>query len=173
MRFELANLEGGKGAFSHTYAAGDLVLDDDRLVLVEPPTVSGEIRQRNGRVKVTGRVKTRVQVECDRCLQLIELPINSQFMLEYVTAEAYQAQQAVELTQDDLDLSIFDGEAIDIDELVKEELLLALPDHLLCSENCNGICAKCGAIKNLAECGCDTHEIDPRWAGLKDLVNSK
>lgn len=173
MRIELANLEGGKGAFSHTYAAGDLVLDDDRLVLLDPSTVSGEIRQRNGRVKVTGRVQARAQVECDRCLQPIELPIDSRFMLEYVTAEAYQAQQAVELTQEDLDLSVFDGEAIDVDELVKEELVLAIPDHVLCSENCKGICAKCGANKNLAECGCDTHEIDPRWAGLKKLVNSK
>src|ERR1043166_4928317 len=147
MRIELANLEGGKGAFSHTYAAGDLVLDDDRLGVLEPPTVSGEIRQRNDKVKVTGRVQARAQVECDRCLQPVELPIDSRFMLEYVTTEAYQAQQAVELTEDDLDLSVFDGEAIDIDELVKEELLLAIPDHVLCNENCKGIARNAAPTK--------------------------
>jgi uncharacterized protein len=173
MRIELASLEGGKGAFSHTYAAGELDLDDDRLPLLEAPTVSGGIRQRGRKVKVTGRLIGRAQVECDRCLQPVELPIDSQFTLEYVTAEDYQAQQAIELTQEDLDLSVFDGDAIDIDELVKEELLLAIPDHVLCVENCKGICAKCGANKNLRECSCDTHEIDPRWAGLKKLVNSK
>jgi uncharacterized protein len=173
MRIELANFEGGKGAFSHTYAAGDLDLEDDRITLLEAPAVSGEIRQRGRKVKVTGRVVARVRLECDRCLQPVELPINSQFMLEYVTAEDYQEQQAIELTQEDLDLSVFDGEAIDIDELVKEELLLAIPDHVLCVESCKGICAKCGANKNLGDCDCVTREIDPRWAGLKKLVNSK
>jgi len=171
MRIELENLEGGKGAFSHSYAAPELDLDDDRIVLLEPPTVSGEFRQRERKVKVSGRVNARARVECDRCLQAVELPINSRFTLEYVTPEDYQAQQAVELTQEDLDLSIFEGDAIDLDELVKEELLLSIPDHVLCNEDCKGICARCGANKNLGECGCETHELDPRWAGLKDLVN--
>lgn len=171
MRIELASIEGGKGAFSHTYAPGELTVEDDRVGLLQPPTVAGKIRQRERKVKVTGRVNARAQVECDRCLQPIELPVNSQFMLEYVTAEDYQAQQAIELAQEDLDLSVFDGNSIDLDELVNEELLLAIPDHVLCSENCKGICAKCGANKNLGECSCNTQEIDPRWARLKDLVN--
>ncbi len=57
--------------------------------------------------------------------EAVEFPVDSKFQLEYVTPEDYQAQQAVELTEEDLDLSTFDGEAIDLDELVKEELLLA------------------------------------------------
>ena len=101
--------------------------------------------------------------ECDRCLKSIELPIDSHFKLEYVTAEDYRAQQAVELTEEDLDLSVFEGEAIDIDELVKEQILLAVPDHVLCDESCKGICVVCGANKNSVECGCETREIDPRW----------
>jgi uncharacterized protein len=120
---------------------------------------------------VQGRVIARVEVECDRCLKPIEVPVDSKFKLEYVTQDDYQAQQAVELTEDDLDLTIFDGESIDIDGLVIEELLLAVPDHILCQDNCKGICAGCGADKNLVECGCETAEGDPRWAGLKELVN--
>jgi uncharacterized protein len=106
-------------------------------------------------------------------LALVQLPIDSQFKLEYVTAEDYQAQQAIELTEGDLDLSVFDGEGIDIDELVTEEIMLAVPDHVLCSEVCKGICAVCGVNRNLTECGCQTKEIDPRWAGLKGLIDSK
>ncbi len=131
------------------------------------------VRQQGGRSHVSGRVTAIVQAECDRCLKLVELAIDSHFKLEYVTVEDYRAQQAVELTEEDLDLSVFDGEAIDIDDLVKEELLLAVPDHVLCSEGCKGICAVCGANKNSVECGCEAREIDPRWAGLKKLVNSK
>ncbi len=171
MRIELAGLENGKGAFAHAYAPGELVLEDERVRLLIAPTISGEIRQRAGRVDVSGRLAARVQLECDRCLKPVELPVDSKFKLEYVTAADYQAQQVVELTEEDLDLSVFDGEAIDIDELVTEELLLAIPDHVLCQDNCKGICPVCGKDRNLDVCNCETKEVDPRWAGLKELVN--
>jgi uncharacterized protein len=173
MRIELASLGGEKGAFAHTYAPDQLVLADERVRVIETPVVHGNIRQKGSRVHVTGRVTARVHSECDRCLKSVELPVDSNFKLEYVTGEEYQAQQAVELTESDLDLSVFDGDVIDIDELVTEEILLAVPDHVLCSEDCKGICAVCGVNKNSTECSCDSKEVDPRWAGLEKLVNRK
>jgi uncharacterized protein len=173
MRIELASLDAGKGAVAHTYAPDELVIADERVKLSETPVVSGNIRQKGSRVHVTGRVTARVRSECDRCLKPVELPVDSNFKLEYVTAEEYRAQQVVELTESDLDLSVFDGDVIDINDLVTEEILLAVPDHVLCSEDCKGICAVCGVNKNSTECGCDSSEVDPRWAGLKGLMNSK
>jgi len=173
MRIELAGLEDGKGAFAHSYAPDELVLEDDRVRLFAAPTVSGSIRQKERRVHVTGRLAARGQIECDRCLKPVELPIDSGFKREYVTPEDYQAQQAVELTEEDLDLSIFDGEVIDVDELVTEELLLAVPDQVLCKDDCKGMCPGCGVDRNSIECGCQTAEVDPRWAGLEKLVNGK
>ena len=173
MRIELASLEDGRGAYAHAYALGELLLDDERLVLLEPPAVSGNLREKGRRVHVAGRVTGRVQLECDRCLKLVELSIDSPFKLEYVTAEDYREQQAVELTEEDLDLTVFDGQAIDIDELVKEELLLAVPDHVLCTESCKGMCAVCGVNKNSNDCKCETRQVDPRWAGLEGLAGRK
>ena len=173
MRIELSTLEGAKGTFAHSYAEGELVLGEDRLRLVQPPAVSGEIRRESRRVHVKGRAVAGVQVECDRCLKFIELPVDSSFKIEYVTQEDYQAQQAVELTEDDLDLTVFDGEVIDIDALVTEEILLAVPDHIVCKDDCKGICPQCGQDRNSVDCGCETPDGDPRWAGLKELVNGK
>lgn len=173
MRIELSGLESGKGAFAYAYAPGELDLKDDRVRLLSPPRVSGQIRQVGRRVRVSGRVAARVQVGCDRCLKAVEVPVDSRFTLEYVTAEDYQAQQVDELTKEDLDLSIFADEVIDIDELVTEELLLAVPDHVLCNDNCKGICPVCGVDRNSVDCACQTAEVDPRWAGLKELVNGK
>lgn len=171
MRIELGSLENGKGSFSHSYAEGELVLEDDRVRAVSPPQVSGQIRTEERSVKVNGRVLGRVQVECDRCLKPVELPVDSRFKLEYVTADEYKFQQDAELSVEDLDLTVFDGEVIDVDALVAEELLLNVPDHLLCKEDCKGMCPVCGKDRNAADCGCDTAEVDPRWAGLKELVN--
>ena len=173
MRIELATLEDAKGRFAHSYEEGELVLGEDRVRLVQPPTVSGEIRRENRCVRVTGRVVARVEVECDRCLKFIGLPVDSSFKIENVTQEDYQAQQAVELTEGDLDLTVFDGEVIDIDGLVTEEILLAVPDHILCKDDCKGICPECGQDRNSVECGCETAEVDPRWSGLNELVNRK
>ncbi|MDQ2938802.1 MAG: DUF177 domain-containing protein [Acidobacteriota bacterium] len=170
MRIELARLEGAK-EFAHAYAPDELVIEDDRLQLLHFPTVSGEIRRSEGRVKVNGRVVAELQVECDRCLKSVALPVDSRFELDYVTPEDYQAQDAVELTEEDLDLEVFDGEVVDIDRLVTEELLLALPAQVLCKDNCKGICPVCGIDRNRLDCSCDTAEVDPRWAGLKKLVN--
>jgi uncharacterized protein len=172
MRIELARLEGAN-EFAHAYAPGELVIEDNRMRLLRLPTVSGKIRREGRRIKLNGSVSAQVQVECDRCLKFVAFPVDSKFMLEYVTPEDYQAQHAVELTEDDLDFAVFDGEVIDIDELVAEELLLAVPAHVLCKDNCKGICPVCGEDRNQLDCGCETAEVDPRWAGLKKLVNGK
>lgn len=173
MRIELASLEGPKGEFAHAYAPGELVLEDEWVRLLVPPAVSGQIRREGSRLKVDGRIAARLELECDRCLNLIEFPVASRFKLDYVTREHYQAQQEIdltrELTEEDLDLSFFDGKVIEIDELVREELLLAVPTHLLCKENCKGVCPNCGVDRNSTDCRCEIQDGDPRWAGLREL----
>ncbi|HSS19267.1 MAG TPA: DUF177 domain-containing protein [Pyrinomonadaceae bacterium] len=173
MRIELADLEEGRNEFAHEYAPGELVFDDSRVALMEAPSVSGAIQVSGKRLLVTGRVRASAQLECDRCLRPVPYPVDSRFQVKYVTPEEYEAQQAVELSEDDLESSIFDGESLLVDDLVAEELLLALPDHVLCGENCKGICAVCGGDKNAVECTCETQQIDPRWEELKRLVNGK
>ncbi len=171
MRIELESLEDGKGKFVHDYAPGELVVEDERLSVVVPPKVSGDIRVEGDRVHVRGRVTGRVKLECDRCLKPVEVAVDSKFKLEYLTAKEYEALQEGDLTEEQLDLATFDGETIDVDALVTEELLLAAPDHLVCDEACKGMCVVCGVNKNVADCTCETKETDPRWAGLKDLVD--
>jgi DUF177 domain-containing protein len=173
MRIELADLEEGTNAFAHDYAPGELVLEDERVGQLQAPSVSGEIQLSGTRVQITGRVRGAAQLECDRCLKPVKHALDSRFKVNYVTPREYEAQRAVELSGDDLDLSVFDGETIVIDDLVAEELVLGLPDHVLCKEDCKGMCAVCGSDKNLVDCGCETQAIDPRWNELKKLVNGK
>ena len=174
MQIEVASLaESGKD-FAHEYQPGELSLEDDRVHLIDPqPRVDGRIRRDGRRVKVTGKVTGHLQLECDRCLKPVDSATMAKFSRVYVTTADYEAQQAVELSEDDLDLSVFDGAVIDIDLLVREELLLAAPVHVLCQKDCQGICPTCGGDRNETACDCETDGIDPRWAGLKELVNRK
>jgi uncharacterized protein len=54
-------------------------------------------------------------------------------------------------------------------ELVREQILLAVPEQVFCREDCKGLCLKCSANRNLIDCNCEEKEIDPRWAALKNL----
>jgi uncharacterized protein len=170
MRIELENLEGGKGDFAHVYQPDDLNPVDERVSLTGPATVSGKVRLAGNEVFVNGHVETRAQVECDRCLQSVETPVNSDFELEYITGSEYESSGTAALTEAELSVSVFDGKAIDVDEIVKEQVLLAVPTRMLCREDCKGICPECGADRNTGDCNCTTDDTDPRWAALKDLT---
>ncbi len=169
MRIELENLEGGKGDFAHVYRPEDLNPVDERISLTAPANVSGKVRHSGHEVFVNGHVETRVQVECDRCLQQVELPVNSDFSLEYITGSDYESSEVAELTEAEMSVAVFDGRALDVDEIVKEQVVLAVPTRMLCREDCKGICPECGADRNTGECTCATNDIDPRWAALKNL----
>lgn len=170
MRIELENLEGGKGDFAHVYQPDDLNPVDGRVSLTGPATVSGKVRLAGNEVFVNGHVETRAQVECDRCLQPVETPVNADFALEYISGSEYESSGVAELTEAEMSVSVFDGEAIDVDEIVKEQILLAVPTRMLCREDCKGICPECGTDRNTGDCSCDTNDIDPRWAALKKLT---
>ena len=169
MRIELENLEGGKGDLAHVYQPEELNPVDERVNLTEPASVTGKVRLSGHQVLVNGHVDTRARVECDRCLKPVELPVSADFTLEYISGSDYESSEVAELTEDALLVSVFNGEALDIDEIAKEQILLAVPTRMLCREDCKGICPECGTDRNTGECNCVTNEIDPRWAALKNL----
>lgn len=170
VRIELENLEGGKGDFAHVYQPDELNPVDERIRLTEAANVHGQVRLSGNQVFVKGHVDTRAQVECDRCLQPVELPVSADFELDYITGSDYATSEAAELTEAEMSVSVFDGDAIDVDEIVKEQVVLAVPTRMLCREECKGICPECGIDKNTGECNCVTDDIDPRWAALKKLT---
>ena len=169
MRIELENLEKKGGNVSREYQADELTFDEPDLRLVEPVRVAGRIRRRNEEVELRGRLATKVAVPCGRCLKSVELPIEVEFTERFTSAVAWANEEQHELQSEDLDLALFDGEGIELDDLVKEEILLAMPGHTLCREECKGLCPTCGTNLNESSCDCGTNQIDSRWEKLKDL----
>lgn len=173
MRIELENVEGGKGDFAHVYQPDELNPVDERVSLSQPASVTGQVRRSGNEVFVEGHVETRAQLECDRCLKPVELPVSADFALEYITGADYASSSNAALSEEELSVSVFDGEAIDVDEIVKEQILLALPARTLCREDCKGICPECGIDRNMGQCNCAAGEVDPRWAALKNFKSDK
>jgi len=132
------------------------------------------------RVRLDAHGKAELTVPCGRCLAPVSLDLPVDFELTLVPADEYQdADDGEQDGKSGFTAGSFDpaqaeedtysGKVIDLDPLVREQLLLSLPAYPVCREDCKGLCSVCGANLNERECGCDRHVPDPRWAGLKNL----
>lgn len=169
MRIEVEQLEASGKPFAHNYEPEELILDEERARLTEAPQVRGNASRRGEEARLRGSVTARAEVDCDRCLKSIDVPIETEFDLTYIPASTYVRQETAELQEADLLVSVYEGDAIDVDEIVREQILLALPERALCREECRGLCPVCGIDRNTNGCACEEKEVDPRWAALKDL----
>lgn len=174
MRIEVENLTEKAEPFSHAYAPGDLELDDEGARLVAPAEVSGSASRKGEEVRLRGSIKTEVELLCDRCLAPSRAPLEVDFDTRFIPqASAAGAGDNVELLAEDMGLAAYEGEAVDMDEVVREQILLALPSRRLCREDCAGLCQKCGADLNAGRCSCEQGESDPRWAALAGWKDKK
>lgn len=168
MRLELDNL-GESGKFAHTYQPGELALEESDLRMTEAAEVSGRVRRKGAEVELLGHLSARVEAPCARCLKPVALPIATDFAERFVPAVSWRLEAQHELCEEDLNLSVFDGQGIALDDLVREEMLLAVPGQVHCGPECKGLCPVCGVDLNLTQCACDNRQGDARWEALKDL----
>lgn len=170
MHIEVDRLTEAGESLAHTYAPEELQLDDERLRLADHARVSVYASRKGEQVRLRGNLSASVEAHCDRCLRPILAPIKVEFDTSYVPAEAVRGEiESTELQENDLDVSFYEGQSINVDDLMREQVLLALPIRLLCRENCRGLCAVCGADLNEETCACQHKEVDSRWATLAGL----
>jgi uncharacterized protein len=169
MNISLLRLPAAGHAFEHQYAADELDVSNHAFALSEPPHISGRIKQTGQDFHVTGEFKAAVVVSCDRCLRDLFIPVSEPFKLVYVpAAEARGRQGEHEVNEQELEFAYLDGDDLDIDQLIREQLELALPTRILCKEDCQGLCSQCGADLNESACQCEA-PVDPRWQAIADL----
>ncbi len=145
-----------------------------------PFHVEARLQKIDRRVRVDARGKAELTVPCGRCLGPVSIDLPVEFELTLVPREEYEAapraghddntgKVAGSFGPGDAEEEVYTGKVIDLDPLVREQLVLSLPAYPVCREDCKGLCPVCGTNLNERECGCDRHVPDPRWAGLKDI----
>ncbi|MCR5580117.1 MAG: DUF177 domain-containing protein [Pseudobutyrivibrio sp.] len=121
----------------------------------------------SGKLHITLETKAVVLGSCDRCLT----PVS--FQVPVVVDETVEVSEGQVVDDEDLGpYSFVDGEDIDIDELILNEILVNFPAKILCQDDCKGICPVCGKNRNVEECSCDDTVLDPRMAQFLDVFNS-
>lgn len=153
---------------------------------IESLIVSANLRKVSGGVLLQGQFTSRVVADCKRCLveSKLELPVTFTINLvpeslargedlldeeELEEKDRGQGESGGSFSLDDADEEVFDGKIIDLEPIIREQVLLALPMSAVCREECRGLCTQCGQNLNEKQCGCDTKFVDPRLAALKNI----
>jgi len=127
------------------------------------------VNQALGEIRVEGDLRIETSTVCDRCLEAIQLPIQSQFDLVYMPAGEVPEGGEDEIDETAVEVGFYEGNGLELDDVLREVVLLALPMQIVCSEACKGICPVCGQNRNQRECHCQTKAADDRWNSLKSL----
>jgi uncharacterized protein len=114
-----------------------------------------------------GRIGGTVEGFCGRCLKDYSFPLEKKF--DFILAPDTRPTKSKELNQEEMGLSFYSGEEIDLTPFVREQVLLALPTRPLCGEDCRGLCPGCGAELNEDSCRCTSSQGDPRTAVFRDM----
>lgn len=136
----------------------------------EDARVVGEITDRAGYMRLALKLTVPYVAECARCLDEVRGFFDEDFERTVVTKGSVSDEELDE-NIDEYAVLNENGE-LNVDEEVSETIILTFPKKLVCSEDCQGLCPKCGKRKKDGDCGCVTKEIDPRLAILQKLLDN-
>ena len=127
-------------------------------------------------IHVRGHLTARLRVQCGRCLEPFEMPVDQDLDLFYLphrsdAGDRDEEEEEVELSDRDMVVAFYRGNQLDLGQTVREQLFLTLPMKRLCREACAGLCPTCGVNRNEAKCDCPPEPRDPRLAALKTLLD--
>ena len=134
-----------------------LSLDDPRVADDQDVDVDIHLESVSGGIVVTGTAVAEAHLSCRRCLTEFEMELSGEI------DELYQR------IPDNPDATALTSEQLDLTSVVREGVLLAVPDAPLCRPDCPGLCPQCGADLAKAPCGCNAVKKDDRWAALDAL----
>jgi uncharacterized protein len=126
-------------------------------------------------IRLRGKFAGRFEVPCARCVEPVEIPIESEFDLIFRPAVADTEPTERSITAPETEIGYYQGDSLLLEDVLREQVLLSLPVRTLCKPDCKGLCPRCGKNRNLEPCTCDEGSSDPRWealAGLRSRIKS-
>jgi uncharacterized protein len=168
----IREMEQAKLEFEESFPPGQVEFLEGKLRQATPLRVAGSaelVSESLGEVRITGRLSVEMEADCDRCLEPARFPIETEFDLFYEPMTHLKRAEEVEIGARDVDVGFYEGDGLDLKEILRERVLLALPMQLVCRPECKGICPACGQNRNQGDCGCQPKPVDDRWAALKQL----
>lgn len=158
---EIINIPGASVAFDYELDLSDSITGFVKSIKI-PSKAVGTVRNSAGVLELEADVDAVLQCGCARCLKEFDKPIH----LNTQTLLSDGEQEQVEP-----DSYLLEGDCVNVDEIIKTDFILCLDQRFLCSDDCKGLCEKCGSDLNEGPCSCKL-ETDPRLAVLEQLLEN-
>jgi uncharacterized protein len=174
--FSVQDLEVRKIHFDVDFPPGEIDFLDPNLKQKGDLKASGVVELLShtlGEIRLKGHVKAELETPCDRCLEAATIRIDSDADLFYRPADSGPAGDEVEIDDGEAEIGFYEGDGLELEEILREYILLALPMQTVCRPGCKGICPVCGQNRNLKECACAVKPADDRWAALEQIKNQR
>jgi uncharacterized protein len=152
-----------------SYAPGSIDYHTSEIKQVAPVQVTATAELLEGQIRIEGQLETKIEMVCARCLEPVVEDVNRSFDLLYAPLPKGAKPKEDRLKDDDTEIGFFEGDGLFLADVLREQVLLALPLKVICQSDCRGLCPNCGANLNHEECRCETHATDPRLAPLARL----
>ena len=159
---------------------GDVVADVGHLApelqqVEDAPAavLSGSVRLMhiNDGILAQGMLHTQVMLPCARCLNPVSVPLDVELEEIFVPTINIVTGKSIAPEEEDRALWVDENHILDLREVLRQDVWVAMPLHPLCREDCRGLCPTCGQNLNEGNCNCEP-EPDPRWASLAALLKS-
>jgi uncharacterized protein len=150
----------------------DLPADVGRFMA--PIHLDAHIKKVEEDITIEGRIFTKIEMMCSRCLKPHETSLGDTFEVIYRPQPDGDKQgEEIELDDTELNVTYYQGDSISVVELLREQLLLLLPMKPLCKVDCAGLCPSCGKDLNEERCTCSRETFDPRLTVLEKLLHKE
>ena len=129
-------------------------LEDKSMRVITPVDYELTVRKFDNLVTVQGPLECTMSITCSRCLDDFTLNLRAFMDIKLTPRIKTPRVSEAELKSEDLDVYYYEGDEIDLDPFIYEEVLLNVPIRPVCTEDCKGLCPVCGKNKNVEECQC-------------------
>ncbi len=132
---------------------------------VERVVVHAALEKSGRQIRLKADLRAKGEFTCDRCLDEFEQDLLTHYEIVYFTEEEIARGESDEEVQ----YISADTTTLDLGEDVRQFLILAVPQKILCRDDCRGLCPVCGSNRNKVDCKCAEKAMDPRWEALKKM----
>ena len=170
MFLSVKELELRKISFDQLFEPGQIEFIGEDLKQSSPLHAIGSaelLPESGGQMHVRGSYTVEMVAQCDRCLAPVRFPLKAGFDLYYRPVSDVPQEEEVKINAGEAEIDFYE-DGLELEDILREQVLLALPMQRVCSETCKGICPGCGKNRNETECDCKP-VVDDRWAALRNL----
>ena len=172
MFLSVKEMEQRKVSFEEIFPPGQIDFSGEDLEQGSALRVGGSaelLPLSEGELRIQGRYSVEMTSQCDRCLGRARYPLDARFDLYYRPNSEAVSGDEVEIEAGEVEIGFYKGDGIELEDILLEQVLLALPMQRVCSDVCKGICPVCGGNRNETTCDCEVAKADDRWGALRNL----